>query len=204
MRAKALIQGLVAAAVLSLLAMPAQAQQPTEEEMQKRMAKSMAIAGPGEEHQLLAKMVGTWDQEIKLYMNPGAEPMVMTGKATSKLILDGRFLQTESEGGSPPMVVKTFTLMGYDRRHERYTTIGMDTMGTYYVTAAGTYDQATRTLTLSGKDEDPVIGHTQEYDFVTRFESDNKYVWEAVFKDEMHTKGGDPVKLVEITYTRAQ
>jgi hypothetical protein len=196
--------GLLAVLTLFLISTRGQAQQPAEEEMQKKAAMSMALAGPGDEHKILEKMVGTWDQEIKFFMDAGAEPMVMTAKSTNTLVLGGRFLQMESKGGSPPMVIESLNLVGFDRRHKRYTQVGMDTMGTYYVTAAGTYDESAKTMTLSGSDEDPIIGHVQEYDFVYHFEDDDKYVFEVFFKDEMHTKGGDPVKLAEIVHTRAE
>lgn len=204
MRAKTMMLGLAALVILSLVVAPGRAQHPTEEEMQKRAAMSMALAGPGDDHKLLEKMVGTWDQEIKFFMDAGAEPMVMTAKTTNTLVLGGRFPQLQSKGGDPPMVIESLNLIGFDRRHKKYTQVGMDTMGTYYVTAAGTYDESAKTMTLSGTDEDPVIGHVQEYDFVYHFEDDDTYVFEVFFKDEMHTKGGDPVKLAEIVHTRAE
>jgi hypothetical protein len=35
------------------------------------------------------------------------------------------------------MTVESTTIIGFDRRSKKYTTVGLDTMGTYWVTAAG-------------------------------------------------------------------
>lgn len=82
------------------------------------------------------------------------------------MILGGRFLLMESKSGEGEMYTETFNLAGFDRRHKKYTTIGLDTWGTYYVTAAGSYNDTTKTLKMYGEDQDPVMGFTQKYDFI--------------------------------------
>jgi hypothetical protein len=205
MLAKSLIFALSVGLTLCLLASRLPAQETLDpKEMQERAAKAIQLAGPGDEHKILEKMAGTWDQEIKYFMQPGQPPMIAKGSCTNTMVLGGRFLMTESKGGEPPMVVESLTFMGFDRRHMKYTMVGMDTMGTYYITAAGIYDDSTKSIVMSGEDEDPVMGHTQEYDIVTRFDGDDKYIQEIIFTDEMHTRGGDPVKLLEVVHTRVE
>jgi hypothetical protein len=193
------------AALLVLGVSPALAQEmPDSAAQAERMARTMELMQPGDEHKLLEKMAGTWYMAITIWMEPGSEPLTQKGTTKNKMILGGRFLLTESTSGEGFMSGQSLGIMGFDRRFGHYTSVGYDTYGTYYVTAAGTYDAETKTLTLSGEDYDPVMQGTQVYDFVTRFVSDDQYIASIIFKDEWHTRGGDPFKMVEITYTRAE
>ena len=94
------------------------------------------------------------------------------------------------------------SLMGFDRRSGEYNVVGLDTSGTYWVTGKGTPDPEGGPLVLSGEDFDPSLDHRQIYDFVLRWINDDTYTWEIIFKDEVHTGGGPPFKMVEITFTR--
>ena len=168
---------------------------------QELMAAYTELAQPADEHQRLASLAGQWNMEIKMWPTPGAEPMLMTGKAENKMILGGRFLLANSEGGEGDTYTKTHSLMGFDKRHNKYTVVGFDTWGTYYITAAGTSDESGRIITMYGEDEDPIIGKTQKYDMVLHFIDENSYRWEVIFKD-FRTPNEEPFKMVEILYTR--
>ena len=178
-------------------------QQMSEEEKAKRMAAYNALVNPGPEHQQLAALVGKWDLEFKYWMARDKPPMIMKGKCENRMILGGRFLLSEgkTEGA---FSVETMTLMGFDRRQKKYTTVGLDTMGTYWVTGAGPYVESRKAIVMSGEDEDPVLGGTQKYDFVFRTVSPDKYTVEIIFKDEAHTQGKGDLKEAEIVYTRAR
>jgi hypothetical protein len=101
------------------------------------------------------------------------------------------------------MTVESTTIIGFDRRSKKYTTVGLDTMGTYWVTAAGPYDESKKAIVMYGEDVDPALG-TQKYNFVTRIISPDKYITEVIFKDLAHTRGAAEFKAVEITHTRAK
>lgn len=196
---------LLALALLGQLPAVAQVQLPegmTAEELaeiQRRMAEAVRL---GEEHTLMATLVGEWHQVLKLTPAPGADVMTMEGTATNEMILGGRFLKTESDLHLPGKEGGSLSILGFDRRSDEFNTIGMDTEGTYWVTAKGTYDDETRTITMSGEDYDPIFGHLQEYDFKTRFVDEDTYVMEIWFKDAVHTRGGPPFMMIEITSTR--
>ena len=100
------------------------------------------------------------------------------------------------------MAFESFIIHGFDRRHKKYTTVGFDSLGTYYVTAAGPYDDSKKAIVMYGEDVDPALGHTQKYDMVTRIISPARYVTEIIFKDPEHTGGRAEFKMVEITFTR--
>lgn len=190
-----------ACALLTVHGNTAAQEKPDEEAQAELMKMYMELANPGEEHKLLESLVGTWDTEVKLWGQPGQDPMTATGTAVNTMILGGRFLLTESTGGEGPMKLESLSITGFDKRHKKYTMVGFDTWGTYYVTAAGSYDDTTRTITMYGEDEDPVMGVTQKYDFIVRILSEDTYVEEIVFKD-FRTPNEEEFKAVEITYTR--
>ena len=171
------------------------------EEIAALQSRYRELAQPGPEHEMLARMEGTWRQEIRMWPSPGAEPTSMTGTAESRLVLGGRFLQSESRmpGSELPIGI---SMMGFDRRSSEYTALGLDVSGTYWVTARGPRNEESGAVVMSGEDHDPALGHTQIYDFVIRWTDDDTFIWEIVFKDEVHTRGGPPFKMVEITNHR--
>jgi hypothetical protein len=120
------------------------------------------------------------------------------------MILGSRFLFSHGVSDEGMMAGESINILGFDRRYGHYTVVGYDTYGTYYITAAGSYEAKTKTLTLSGTDDDPVLQATQVYDFIIRFVSADEYTYEVIFKDEWHTRGGGPFKVVAITYTRVE
>ena len=173
-------------------------------EQEDMMAEYMKLAQPSEEHKLLESMVGKWEQTGKYWEKPGAEPTVATGKSVNKIVLGGRFLMSEWEEGEGEMRGKGLNMIGFDRRFNRYTLVGFDTWGTYYVTAAGTRDETTNTISMSGEEHDPLGKFTQKYDFIFRFVDDDTYIIELVFKKGPLTEGLPEFKMAETTFTRAK
>ena len=169
----------------------------------EKMKEMMALAQPGPEHKMFENMVGTWEQTVKFWMKPGAEPSEMKGKSVNKMILGGRFLQSDVTGGEGEMKMEGLNIMGYDRRHKKFTTVGFDTWGTYYVTAAGPYYEESKSIVMYGEDEEPTAGITQKYDIIVRFVDDDTYVTEIVFKDE-RTPDQSEFKMVEVTNKRVK
>jgi hypothetical protein len=172
-----------------------------QELAQEKINKMMELAKPGPEHKMLEKMVGSWEQTVKLWMTPGAEPAEMKGKSENKMILGARFLQSDVTGGEGEMKMEGLNLMGYDRRHNHFTTVGFDTWGTYYVTAAGPYDEKSNAIIMYGEDEEATMEMTQKYNIIVRFVDDNTYITEVVFKDK-RTPNQSEFKMVEVTHKR--
>jgi len=160
------------------------------------MQEVMALAQPGEEHELLAKTAGSWTMAIKMYMMPGAPAMEAVGQIEAEMALGGRFLIQRSLGTFMGEPFEGITILGFDRRHGVHTLVGYDTMGTYYITAQGTL-QDDGTLVLAGHDDNPPLG-SQDYEFHMRFPSENEMVTELY----MSVAGSEMSKLVEWTATR--
>jgi hypothetical protein len=119
------------------------------------------------------------------------------------MILGGRFLQSDVSGGEGQMKMEGLNIMGFDRRHKNFTTVGFDTWGTYYVTGVGPYDEKTNSIIMYGEDEEATLGMTQKYDIIIRFIDDDTYVTEIVFKDA-RTPDQKEFKMVEVTNKRVK
>lgn len=162
------------------------------------VARMMEAMRPGPEHARLAAMAGTWDARVKFWPQPGAQPVEARATAVSRMVLGGRFLVTDGKSEDPAFPVELMVIRGFDRRSGKYTTVGYDTYGTYYVEAEGSWDEATRSMTESGESRDPSTGRTERYDFVTRVVSPDQYVHLTVFQ----MPDGSRFTAVETTYTR--
>jgi hypothetical protein len=161
------------------------------------MQQALKLATPNENHSRLeTDFGGNWSYSF----TSDFEGMKMEGTGTSanKLILGGRFLMMESEGTIFGQNVKSITIMGYDNAQEKYTMIGIDELGTYYITAAGLYDEATKTYTLDGTYEEPVLEKTQNYRFIMNVSDPGKPVTRILFEND---KGGMH-EMMNLTYSR--
>lgn len=153
-------------------------------------ARTMAAMKPGPEHQFFDKYVGHWDLDVQIWMSPDALPMHFKGTGEGESVLGGRFLQFRSTSGAPPMVIEAMQMYGYDRRHERFTLVGFDSSGTYYLTAAGALDEGGRVLTLEGENQDPIKRQSQAYAFITTWTGEDQFVTELIFKGEADKEKG--------------
>ncbi len=174
---------------------------PDQADLEAKLAESLVLATPGSEHARFERMVGEWDTLLTLWPQPGAEPIVVDATTESELILGGRYLVQSTTIPDGFFAGDSITILGFDRRSGEYTLIGLDTMGTYWVTARGPAS-GEREAVLSGEDFDPVFDGTQEYDFVLRWEDDDTFIMQIIFKDAVHTRGGDPFKMLETVARR--
>ena len=153
-------------ALVAPLAFPAAAapqhQEPSPEQGQEMMARMTELAQPGPEHERLARYAGSFDVLLRVWPEPGAEPQTIDATSVGEMILDGRFLVLHTRIPDGMFAGEAISVIGFNRRYQEYTLIGLDTQGTYWVSAQGPEDAACTTATLAGTDDDPVLGHTQE------------------------------------------
>jgi len=170
---------------------------PTEEEMMKRWQESMT---PGAQHKMLEESVGTWDAEVKMWMNgPSGEPMVSKGTSEQKMILGGRYLQQDFTG---EMMGQSFTgtgFTGYDNFKKKYVSFWIDNMSTGMSTMDGALDKDGKSVTMWGKMDEPATGQKdKKVKYVTRFVDKDTQVFETYDV----TSFGDKKPIMEITYKR--
>ena len=137
-------------------------------------------AKPVAEHQRLTELAGTWKVTTKLWFDPAGAPKVGSGRGTGKMILGGRFLsfETNLKGDFPQ---DSLSIFGFDRRTSEFTLVGYDTLGTYYITAAGKHDDAQKGIVLDGSYAQPPSGQEQKYRFVWTRPTANEHLMTLYF-----------------------
>lgn len=177
---------------------------PTPEQIQAMVAEM----GPGPEHRVLASLEGKWTLDITYNMGgPKAKPMTARGTATNRMILGGRFLMSEGVSDNPAGAgfggakVEMVGIYGFDRRTKEYTTIGLDTMGTYWVTAAGIM-KPDKTIVMAGETLDDHAGSKEirKYDMVLKVVDADTYLTQVIFK----FANMPDLKIVEIVHRRVK
>jgi hypothetical protein len=179
--------------------------QPNQQEMMKQM---MEMATLNENHKLLADLDGNWTYTIKFWMNPdpNAKPEESKGIAVRKSIMNGRFSTLDVTGKmempGPDGKKKEMTFVGhgidgYDNAKQKFVGSWIDNMGTGIMFAQGTYDPATKTFTYNSEYE-AVPGMKTPIREVIKLTDNNHHTLEWY-----ENRGGQEVKTMEITYTRA-
>ncbi|MCB0443113.1 MAG: DUF1579 domain-containing protein [Flavobacterium sp.] len=111
---------------------------------------------PGEPHKMLALESGAWNEEMTMWMEPGAEPMKNTMTADSKMIYGDRYQETIHKGEFMGMPFEGKSTLAYNQASQMYTSTWIDNMSTGIMVMSGKYDEATKTINFSGTTVDPV------------------------------------------------
>ena len=152
---------------------------------------------PGPQHKALEPLIGEWTYTAKFWIKPGAEPLMLSGRATRKMILGGRFLRDEIQNEKPAADFKGIGLTGYDNLRKKYTAAWVDSMSSGIMTSTGTASKDGKVFTFVGENIDPADGKTYKNRDVIRILGKDKHVTES-YKGV----GGKEVKVMEITYVR--
>ncbi len=156
--------------------------------------KAGALGAP---HAALAATAGTYDLRVRSWSEPGGAPMEETGKATRRMILDGRVLV---EAMDSTMMGTPFTghaMSGYDNVSGEYWTTWMDSMSTGLMVSRGSCD-ATGACTFIGSWNDPVRKGPVTARMTTRWTSPATQLFEMFGPG----KDGKEMKMMEIVYTK--
>ena len=177
-----------------------------EPDMKAMMEMMEKIAAPGDNHKLLADMVGEWTYVNKWWMDPSAEPEQSTGTMKSEALFGGRYI-VEKYTGSMKMpgpdgkpVEKEFlgmSLTGYDNVKGKFVNTWIDNMGTGIFMSEGDYEAGTKTFTYRGEAEF-MPGMKSKIRMAVKCVDKDKHVFEW-FEDR---GDGNEMRTMEITYTR--
>ncbi|MEO5563776.1 MAG: DUF1579 domain-containing protein, partial [Chitinophagaceae bacterium] len=163
--------------------------------------KSMMEAGtPGKEQAMLAKSDGNWKADVTMWESPEAAPMKSTGVLTNKMILDGRYQQTTFKGDMMGMPFQGTSTTGYDNARKVWVSSWVDNMSTGIMNMEGTWDDATKTLTYTGKMLCPANGKMCEMKQVMKIIDDKTEVMEMYGPD---MKTGKQYKNMEMKMTKS-
>ena len=153
---------------------------------------------PSPVHQWMAKGVGDWKVETKMWWDENAkEPMLSTGNCTNSMILGGRYLQSRHTSEIMGMSFEGISTTAYDNGKKIFISSWIDNMGTGMSQMEGTLDEKTQVITLKGTAFDPITGKDCTVREVQKFVDDNTMVMEYFVN-----KGGKEYKSMELKLTR--
>lgn len=121
-----------------------------------QMAPLRADQGAGPDHERLNALVGEWQAAIKLWKSPDGEPSVLSGTATRRWVLGGRFLEdiAENETSSGGQFI-SLGYLGYDRQTRLYERFWMTDTATRVFFERGRYDPDDNLIRLQGAETRP-------------------------------------------------
>lgn len=153
---------------------------------------------PGVQHQMLAKADGKWDAEISFYYNPDS-PSVHKVTCENKMILGGRYQQSNYKGAIDGMPFEGIATLAFDNARKIYSSTWIDNMGTGIMHLEGTFDDASKTMSLKGKTTDVASGKDIDVREVFKIVDENNQTMEM-----FETKDGKESKTMSIKLTRSK
>ncbi len=182
--------------LLTCLALSASSAAAQEDDMAAMMAAWQKAGQPGMHHQHLAVLVGTWDAETKMWMDPSAEPMTSSATMEYRMVMGGRFLEEVITSDFMGQPFQGRGLYGYDNVTGKMQAIWIDDMSTGIYSYSGSINEAGDEMTLEGKYMDPITKEWRQTRSVMRISSDKlHYVG-------YESSNGQERKTMEITATR--
>jgi hypothetical protein len=179
----------------------AQTKQPAgtmSKEQQAMMDAMMKAMTPGENHKLLASLVGEWTFVNRMWMDPAAPPTESTGTATYTTIMGGRYVQGEYKGVMAGMPFEGVGVTGYDNVSKQFVASWIDNLGTGIMYMTGKFDPATKAFSYTTVMDDPTKPGTKlRVREVIRLVDRDKHVMEWY-----EIRGGKERRTMEIVYAR--
>lgn len=157
----------------------------------------MSYMTPGDVHKMLAKDDGEWNEDITLWMAPGAPPTKSTATASNKMIMGGRYQESKHTGNFMGMPFEGYSLVGYDNAKKIFVSSWVDNMGTGIMVMEGKWDDKTKTIHFTGKTTDPSTGKDIPVRETFTLIDSNKQKLEMFM-----TQDGKEFKNMEIIFTR--
>ena len=110
------------------------------------------------EHDLLARLAGTWQFESTWFTGPG-EPVEFTGTMVNTSVFGGLFIESVISTGTREFARATY---GYDNLEDHYFTYSSSVASPIVFHEKGQYDATTNALTFrclepAGRDSAPVL-----------------------------------------------
>jgi hypothetical protein len=152
---------------------------------------------PGEMHKWMAKQVGTWEAEVSSWMGPG-DPVKSKATDVVTMSMNGLYQVGNFSSIMMGMPFQGQSTLGYDNGKKQFVLTWIDNFGSGIIMMQGNYDEKTRTLTLNGKQTDPVTGKDANIRQVNVYHNEDSYT------ATMYGNGpdGNEMKFMEATYKR--
>ncbi len=164
--------------------------------MDKAWKESMTV---GEQHKMLAKGAGTWNGEVTMWMAPDAPPMKSKSTMVTKMLYNGLYQQSVHKGEMMGAPFEGQSTTGYDNTKKEFFSTWVDNMGSGILVTTGTWDEANKTITLTGTMKNPANGLDCTFKEIYKMVDDNNHILEMYGPDP---QTGKEFKTMEIKYTR--
>ena len=165
-----------------------------------QMKAMMAYGTPGDMQKMMASWSGAWNADMTMWDHEGAPAQKMMGAAVNSMVLGGRYQSSKHTGNMMGMPFEGMSLMGYDNALKKFVSSWVDNWGTGIMMMSGPWDEATKTLTLTGSMPDIVRpGKECMMREVFTVVDDNTQHMEMYGPDQ---KTGKEFKIMEMKMTR--
>jgi hypothetical protein len=131
---------------------------------------------PGTMHKWMTKHVGTWEAEVSQWLDPSAPPTKSKATDVVTMAMNGLYQVGNFSSNMMGMPMMGQSTLGYDNAKKIFVLSWIDNMGSGIVNMTGTYDEATKTLNLKGKQTDPITGKDSDIRQENKFTDDDTYV----------------------------
>ena len=164
------------------------------------MKNWMAYSTPGDVHKMIKSWDGTWNGEVTSWYSPGAPPEISKSTAVNKTIMGGRYQVTNHTGSMMGTPFEGMGTLAYDNAKKVFISTWIDNMGTGMTKMEGPWDEASKSITLTGKCVDPGSGTGREMNLKEVF----KIIDDKNQVMEMYGPGpdGKEFKMMEIKLSR--
>jgi len=151
-----------------------------------------------DQHKMLAKSAGTWTGDMTMWMADGDAPQKAATTTETKVIYGGLYMQSTHKGDMMGMPFEGMSIMGYDNMKKEFFSTWIDNMGSGFMVSTGTWDDASKKLTLTTTTK-CMNGQDGTIREVFTMIDDNNQMLEMYGPD---SKTGKEFKTMEIKYTR--
>ncbi len=169
------------------------AQDMDKDAMMKAWQESMTT---GEQHKMLGNMVGAWEGEITMWMDPAEPPETSIGTVKYESVFDGKYIMGKFSGNMMGMPFSGLEICGYDNVKKVFFSFWIDNMGTGTMYLEGNYDEKSSTLNYAGETVGPMGDKMKVREVTTVIDKDHSKF--EMFMD----MGAGEMKSMEIKYTR--
>jgi hypothetical protein len=156
------------------------------------------LPGPSAEMKPMKDYVGTWDAQVKFWMDPAKPPQESKGVSKRAMILGDRFFEEKYEGQAFGSAFQGLGITGYNTVRKKFSSLWLDSMSNNMMVMSGTYDAGKKTYTYTAEEVDVLSGKKVRIRSLLRQVSADEQMLEVYMTPE----GGKEYKGMEIKYTR--
>jgi hypothetical protein len=150
-----------------------------DQDMAEMMRRAQRFTTPAEQHQVLARFLGSWNVSTRLVMAGGAASEEK-GTAVGSWLMDGRWLQIRTTGTLLGMPADIVQLLGYDNFKMSFVVTSVSSIDTAMTHSEGDLTRDGDVLITYGTLDEYLTGeHDKMVKYVWRFESPERIVFEV-------------------------